>query len=288
MATACPFGVVGVDAAIFEGGDGVLHKSGFVQRVGVNGDLHIVLVGNAEAGVDRGWRCAPVFVQFQPHGSRFHLFHQCLWLAGVALTQKAQVHREGIGGLQHPVHIPGAGGAGGGVGACGRACAAANHGGDPRGDRHLNLLGADEVNVGVDAASGEDHPFASDRLRPRANDNVHIVLNVRVPGLTNGSNFAILNPHIGLDNAPPIQNQRVGDHGVHRSGGIGNRRLPHAIPDHLPTPELDLIAIGGVVPLHLNDQFGVGQTDAITHRGAKGFGVGTAIHPVTHGAFLIN
>jgi hypothetical protein len=35
------------------------------KRVGVNGHLHVVLVGDAQAAIDRGGRGAPVFVQLQ-------------------------------------------------------------------------------------------------------------------------------------------------------------------------------------------------------------------------------
>jgi hypothetical protein len=41
-----------VDGSRADGADGVFHKAGFVDRVGVNSDLHIVLVGGLEARVD--------------------------------------------------------------------------------------------------------------------------------------------------------------------------------------------------------------------------------------------
>ena len=47
MAAACAFGVVGVNAALFEGRQGVFHEAGFVERIGVDGDLHIVLFRHA-------------------------------------------------------------------------------------------------------------------------------------------------------------------------------------------------------------------------------------------------
>ena len=62
------FRVVGMDGATAEGGDRVLDKSRFVQRVGVNRHLYIVFFCHAQATVDGGWRCAPVLVQLQPQG----------------------------------------------------------------------------------------------------------------------------------------------------------------------------------------------------------------------------
>ncbi len=53
MAAAGAFGVKGVDIAALEGGDRVLDKTGFVERVGVDRDRDVELLGDPEAGVDR-------------------------------------------------------------------------------------------------------------------------------------------------------------------------------------------------------------------------------------------
>ena len=44
MAAACPFGVKGVDGAALHGADRMFHKTGFVQRVGVDHHLNIHVV----------------------------------------------------------------------------------------------------------------------------------------------------------------------------------------------------------------------------------------------------
>jgi hypothetical protein len=72
--------------------------------------------------------------------------------ACVALAEEAEVHREGVGRLQHALDVPRAWRRGGGEGAGGRAGAAAEHGGHARRQRLLDLLRADEVDVAVDAA----------------------------------------------------------------------------------------------------------------------------------------
>src|SRR6185436_7479455 len=56
-------GVEGVDGAALEGGDGVLHEARLVERVGVDHDLHVVVVAHGEGAVDDGGRGAPVLVQ---------------------------------------------------------------------------------------------------------------------------------------------------------------------------------------------------------------------------------
>ena len=53
----------------------------------------------------------------------------------------------------------------------------------PLDERLLDLLRADEVDVGVDAAGGDDHAFAGDDLGARADDDVDARLHVRVAGL---------------------------------------------------------------------------------------------------------
>src|SRR5260221_8796 len=69
MAAAGAFGVVGVDGAAGDGGDRVFHETRFVQRIRVDGHLHVELVGDGQTAVDRRGGGAPVFVQFQAAGA---------------------------------------------------------------------------------------------------------------------------------------------------------------------------------------------------------------------------
>ena len=50
-------------------------------------------------------------------------------------------------------------------------------------ERLLDLLRADEMDVGVDAAGGDDLAFAGDDLGARADDDVDVRLDVRIAGL---------------------------------------------------------------------------------------------------------
>ena len=43
----------------------------------------------------------------------------------------------------------------------------------------------------------------------------------------------VLEADIGLDDAPVVEDQRVGDHGIDRALGIGHLALAHAVADHL-------------------------------------------------------
>ena len=67
---AGPLGVEGVDGAPGERRDGVLGAAGLVERVGVDGDLDVVLVRDPQAGVDRGRGGAPVLVELEADRAR--------------------------------------------------------------------------------------------------------------------------------------------------------------------------------------------------------------------------
>ena len=161
-----------------------------------------------------------------------------------------------------------------------RPGAAAEHGGDAGHLRFFDLLRADEVNVAVDAAGGDDHAFAGDDLGARPDDDVHARLHVRIAGLADGGDAAALDADVGLDDAPVVDDGRVGDDavaGLVRPGAVDDLALSHAVADGLAAAELDLLAVADgssvgsdepcagaqrVVGLDLDDEAGVGQPQA--------------------------
>jgi len=231
------------------------------------------MVGHAQAIVDGCRRGAPVFVQFQADGAGLDLFDQRLGQAGVALAGEADVHGEGIGGLEHARHVPGARGASGRVGAGGRSGAATDHGGDAAHQRLFDLLRADEVNMGVDATGGQDHAFTGDHLGAGADGDGYIGLDVGVAGLADRRDASVLEADVGLDDAPVIDDQGIGDQRVDHLGGQ-QLALAHAIADDLAATEFDFFAVGGEVLFHFDPQVGVGQADFVTDGGAEHVGVG--------------
>ena len=283
VAAAGPFGVEGVDGAAGDGADRVLHEAGLIEGVGVDAHLHVELIGHREAAIDRRRGGAPVLVQLKAAGPGADLFLQGGRGAGVALAEEAQVHRQPLGGLEHAGQVEGAGGAGGGVGAGGRAGAAAQQGGDATGQGRFDLLGADEMDVGVDGAGGDDVALAGNRLGARAHDDVDPIGDVGVARLADRTDTAVAQADVGLNNAPPIEDQGIGDHRVHGPIGAAGLGLAHAIADHLAAAELHLIAVAGEVLLHLEDQLGVRQAQPVAGGGAVGLGVGAAVNPVGHG-----
>src|SRR5580658_5146067 len=99
-------------------------------------------------------------MQFERAGAGLDLLDQAGGLGGVAFAGEAEIHREIVGRLDHPRDMPGAGRAGGGEGAGRRPGAAAQHRGHARHQRLLDLLRADEMDVGVEAPGGQDLALA--------------------------------------------------------------------------------------------------------------------------------
>ena len=271
MAAACAFGVKGAQRAALRRGHRVFDEARFVQRVAVDRDLRVGLVGHAQATVDRRRCRAPVLVQLQADRAGLDLLAQRLRLARVALAEKAQVHGERIGRLQHARQVLGARGAGGREGAGGRAGAPAEHRRHAARERLFDLLRADEMDVAVDAAGGDDHPFGRDDFGARADDDVDTRLHVGVAGLAD----------LRDDDAPMVDDQRIGQHavdGVARTGTVDALALPHPVANRLAAAELHFLAVDGEVALDLDDEIGVGQPHAVAGGRAEHLGVGAALN----------
>src|SRR5580704_1690079 len=223
----------------------------------MDGDLHVEFVGDAEASVDRGGRGAPIFVEFQADGAGEHLVAQRLRRGAVAFAEEAEVDRVGLGGFEHAVHIPPSGRARGSERAVRRAGAAADQRGDAGADGFVDLLWADEVDVRVDAAGGDDAAFTGDGFGAGADDHgifflcgwirinrTEAALDARVAGVANADDAAVLDADVGLDNAEDgIEDERVGDDEVERLSVGGDGRLAHAVADDLAAAEFDFIAV---------------------------------------------
>ena len=274
MAAAGPFGVERVDGAALEGPDRVLDEARLVERVGVDHHLHVVIVGDRETAVDGGRRRAPVLVQLERAGAGPDLLDQAFGARGVALAGQSEVHRESLGRLQHAADMPFTRGAGGGIGAGRRAGAAAEHGGDAARQRLLDLLRADEMDMRVEAAGGQDLAFAGNGFGGRPDDDRDPGLGVGVAGLADAADPAVPEPDIGLDDTPMVEDQRVGDDGVDGPVGPARLRLAHAVADDLAAAELDLLAIDRPILLDLEDEIGVGEAHPVARGRAVHVGIG--------------
>ena len=141
----------------------------------------------------------------------------------------------------------------------------------------VDLLRADEVDVGVDAARGADPPFTRDDLgaRPDHQPRIDAALRQRIAGLADGHDPAPADTDVSLDDPPVVDDHRVGDDqiAVLRAHRLDERALILTVPDRLAAAEDGLLAIVGIVMLDLDDQFGVGEPDAVTDRRAVLLGV---------------
>jgi hypothetical protein len=120
---------------------------------------------------------------------------------------------------------------------------------------------------------GEDLALAGDDLGPRSDEDVDPRLGIRVAGLADPDDAAVLDPDIGLDDPPMIQNQGIGDDQVDHLVGLA-LALAHAVADDLAAAELHLVAVVGTVLLDLDEELGVAQAHAVPDRRTVHGGIG--------------
>lgn len=74
MSAPSTLSMIGMNCASLDSFDGLFNETGFVQRVGVDKSLDIVIVADGEASIDSGWCGSPVLVEFQTDDPGFALF----------------------------------------------------------------------------------------------------------------------------------------------------------------------------------------------------------------------
>ena len=148
----------------------------------------------------------------------------------------------------------------------------------PDGDCRFNLLRADEVNVGVDAAGRDDFTLGRDDLGARSDHQPRIdaMLGQRIARLANGNDSPAANSNVAFDDPPVVDDHRVGDDqvAVLRTHRFFERTLILAVPDRFASAEDRLLAVVRVIVFDLDDQFRVGKPDAVADRRAVLLGVG--------------
>ena len=138
------------------------------------------------------------------------------------------------------------------------------------------------MNVGVEAAGGENLALARDHFRAGTDDDCHTGLDVGIAGFTYRMDVAALEADVSFHNAPVIEDQHVGDDGVDRTLTVGDLALTHTVADHLAAAELHLFAVGGEIHLDLDDDIGVGQPHTVARRGAEHIGINRAAYGCRH------
>ena len=74
--------------------------------------------------------------------------------------------------------------------------------------RLLGQLRADEMDMAVDAAGGDDAPLAGDHLGAGADHDVDAGLNVGIAGLADAGDAAAADADVGLEDARVVENRR--------------------------------------------------------------------------------
>ena len=214
-------------------------------------------------------------MQLKAASARQNHFFQGGWQRRIALAHETEIHWEGICCLNHPLKMPRPR-ASGCQSAMGRACAATQHGGDAGIKRFLNLLWGDEVDVAVYATSRDNLAFASYDFGGWADDDGHTILCVWIASFANGGDAAFLQPNVGLVDSTMVQNQRIGDNGVHRTLRARRLRLPHAITDDLAATKFHFLTIKSEIFFHFDDEISIGQAHFVSHCWAIHLGIGAA------------
>ena len=257
-------------------------KPELVERVGMDQHLHVHGVGDGKAGIDRGGRRTPVLVELETAGARLDLLDEAVGQGGIALAVEAEVHGEALGRLQHAPDVPGAGRAGRGLGPRGGTRAAPHHRRDAAVEQLLDQLRANEMDVRIDPAGGQDHALARDRLGAGTDDDVDPRLHVGITGLADREDAPLLDADVRLHDAPMIEDESVGDDRVDGTLLTADLALAHAVADHLAAAELDLLAVDCAVLLDLDEELGVGKAHLVAHRGAEHVGIAAARNPLGH------
>ena len=125
------------------------------------------------------------------------------------------------------------------------------------------------MNVRVKPASSNDLALARNHFRAGANYNINAGLNIRIARLADLEDTPVAQTYISFHNTPMIEDHDIGDDGVDRSLRARDLRLAHAVADHLAAAKLHLFAISGEILLHLDEEFGISQANAVARGWAK-------------------
>ena len=175
-----------------------------------------------------------------------------------------------VGGLQHAMHVPWARRARGGVGARGRAGAAADQRRQAAGKRGLDELRANKMDVRVNSAGRHDFSFAGDHLGSRADDHSgsYAAHDIRIAGLADSRDAPVADSDVGLVNSAVVHDHRIGDDQIENAvRGSGGRGLAHAIADDFAAAEFRFLAGSREVLFNFDEQFRIGQANAVARSG---------------------
>ena len=112
------------------------------------------------------------------------------------------------------------------------------------------------MHMSVNTARRQNLTFTRYNFGTRANDDIDIRLGIRVTSFSDSSDTAIFQTDIGFHDTPPVDNDGIGNDGIHH-GVITTLTLTHTITNHLATTEHDFFTIMRVVFFYLDPQLSI-------------------------------
>ena len=124
------------------------------------------------------------------------------------------------------------------------------------------------MDVAIDGSRSNDQVFSRNHFRRRAHEQlrIHPLHGVGIAGFADLDDAAIAHPNIPFDDAPVVNDECVGNHQVERARLRFAKRpgtLPHAVANGLAAAEGNFVAVDGEVPLHLQHQIRIRETNPI-------------------------
>ena len=140
----------------------------------------------------------------------------------------------------------------------------------------FDLLRCNEMDMGVKPAGGKDLTFTRNDVRARSDNDRYARLNIGIARFADGVDTAILQADIRLHNAPMVNDQGIGDHGINRTVPVRDLTLAHTIANDLAAAKFDLLAIDREIFLDFNHEGRIGKTNAVACGGTEHIRIGGA------------
>jgi hypothetical protein len=134
------------------------------------------------------------------------------------------------------------------------------------------LLRAYEVDMGIDAAGGQDQSLPRDDLGRRADGNADSGLGIGISGLADPPDDAVLQADVGFANPPMVDDEGIRYDGV-CDGVTGPLPLPHAIANDFAAAKFHFLPVYREIPLHFDEQRRVGEAHPVPDGRAEHLGV---------------
>mmetsp|Transcript_21868 Transcript_21868/g.61967 ORF Transcript_21868/g.61967 Transcript_21868/m.61967 type:complete len:462 (-) Transcript_21868:448-1833(-) len=273
--------MISVDGTALHGSDTVVDKARLIQGIRVNRHCNIVLFRKVQARIDSARGGPPIFVQLETTGSRQEAVLKYAGITGVTLSRETKIERQMIRGLEHHFEMGRGRCASRGRSSSGGACAATKHRGHTTGNRILNLLRANPVNMRIDTTGSQNQLFTSNHICGSPNNHVwiHALHHVWISSLSNTNDTVPLDTNVGLeDTRDRIHNECIGNDRIQSICRVDTRGLTHSFSQGFTSSKFTFVAVFGQIIFDSNLEIGVSQHHTISCGGTVHIGIGAAFN----------